>query len=455
MSLLRYVVISLLCYYSSPGRAGGGGLFIPTKQVHELLACLGLVEGSTEVAGGGDGVLFLYTTHLHAHVLGFYDHHDSKRLKCLLDAVLDLLRESFLHLQAVAVDVHHAGNLRETRDIAVGNVGYVCLAIEGEHVVLTKREHIDVFDDHHLVVFLFEECVGKHLMRVLCVAACQQLYDRTGQENEDLKEWRELQARWNQFGAFIPLFRAHGQWPLREIWNIAPDEHPAYKSFVYYDQLRYRLMPYLYSLAGWAHFKDYTLMRALVMDFNGDANVLNIGNQWMFGPALMACPVGYYKARNRSVYFPEQCDWYDLYTGEHIEGGQSLVVDAPYERIPVFVREGAIIPFGPQMEWSDEKPAELINLYVYAGQDGTFQLYEDEGTNYNYEKGKYATIDIRYDDSTRTVSFGKRQGSFPGMLKNRRFNIVLITPDQARPLDLESPQGTMVEYSGKPVSVKL
>ena len=285
--------------------------------------------------------------------------------------------------------------------------------------------------------------------------AAQQLYDRTGQENEDLKEWRELQARWNQFGAFIPLFRAHGQWPLREIWNIAPDEHPAYKSFVYYDQLRYRLMPYLYSLAGWAHFKDYTLMRALVMDFNGDANVLNIGNQWMFGPALMACPVGYYKARNRSVYFPEQCDWYDLYTGEHIEGGQSLVVDAPYERIPVFVREGAIIPFGPQMEWSDEKPAELINLYVYAGQDGTFQLYEDEGTNYNYEKGKYATIDIRYDDSTRTVSFGKRQGSFPGMLKNRRFNIVLITPDQARPLDLESPQGTMVEYSGKPVSVKL
>ena len=285
--------------------------------------------------------------------------------------------------------------------------------------------------------------------------AAQQLYDRTGQENEDLKEWRELQCRWNQFGAFIPLFRSHGQWPLREIWNIAPDEHPAYKSFVYYDQLRYRLMPYLYSLAGWAHFKDYTLMRALVMDFNGDANVLNIGNQWMLGPALMACPVGYYKARNRSVYFPEQCGWYDLYTGEHMEGGQTLVVDAPYERIPVFVREGAIIPFGPQMEWSDEKPAELINLYVYAGQDGTFQLYEDEGTNYNYEKGKYATIDIRYDDSTRTVSFSQRQGQFPGMLKQRRFNVVLMTPDQPRALDLESPQGTMVEYSGKAVSVTL
>ena len=285
--------------------------------------------------------------------------------------------------------------------------------------------------------------------------AAQQIFDHSGVENEDLKEWRELQTRWNQFGTFIPLFRAHGQWPLREIWNIAPDEHPAYKSFVYYDKLRYRLMPYLYSLAGWAHFKDYTLMRALVMDFNGDRNVENIGNQWMFGPALMACPVGYYKARNRSVYFLEQCGWYNLYTNEYVEGGQRLVVDAPYECIPVFVREGAIIPFGPEMEWSDEKPAELINLYVYAGQNGCFQLYEDEGTNYNYEKGKYATIDITYDDATKTVSFSARKGQFPGMLKNRRFNVVLITKDAPKPLNLEDPEGKMVNYNGKAVSIQL
>ena len=285
--------------------------------------------------------------------------------------------------------------------------------------------------------------------------AAQQLYDRTKVENEDLKEWRELQTRWNQFGTFIPLFRSHGQWPLREIWNIAPDEHPAYKSFVYYDRLRYRLMPYLYSMAGWAHFKDYTLMRALVMDFNGDREVENIGNQWMFGPALMACPVGYYKARNRSVYFPKQCGWYNLYTNEYVEGGQRLVVDAPYEQIPVFVREGAIIPFGPEMEWSDEKSAELINLYVYAGQNGAFQLYEDEGTNYNYEKGKYATVDITYDDATKTVSFGTRKGSFPGMLKNRRFNVVLVSKDAPKPLDLDAPEGKIVQYHGKAVSVKL
>jgi alpha-D-xyloside xylohydrolase len=257
---------------------------------------------------------------------------------------------------------------------------------------------------------------------------------------------------------------------LREIWNIAPDNHPAYKSFVYYDKLRYHLMPYLYSMAGWAHFKDYTLMRALVMDFNGDSDVENIGNQWMFGPALMACPVGYYKARSRSVFFPRQCGWYNLYTGEKVidreeldnrteyttkREGRRLVVDAPYEQIPVFVREGAIIPFGPEMQWSDEKAAELINLYVYAGQDGEFQLYEDEGTNYNYEKGKYATIDITYDDASCTVTFGARKGSFPGMLKQRRFNVVLVDKDAPKALDLEHPEGKMVEYNGKPVSVKL
>ena len=285
--------------------------------------------------------------------------------------------------------------------------------------------------------------------------AAQQMFNNSGIENEDMKEWRELQTRWSQFGTFIPLFRVHGQWPTREIWNIAPDNHPAYKSFVYYDKLRYRLMPYLYSMAGWVHLKDYTMMRGLIMDFNGDRNVKNIKDQWMFGPALMACPVGYYKARNRNVYFPKQCGWYDLYTGEHIEGGQSLVVDAPYERIPVFVREGSIIPYGPEIQYTDEKPAELITLYVYAGSNGTFQLYEDEGTNYNYEKGKYATIDITYNDASKTLSFGQRQGAFKGMLKERRFQIVYVTKEQPRELSFEPLNTVTVAYKGKAISVKL
>ena len=285
--------------------------------------------------------------------------------------------------------------------------------------------------------------------------AAQQLFDRQGVENEDLKEWRELQARWSQFGTFIPLFRVHGQWPLREIWNIAPDNHPAYKSFVYYDKLRYRLMPYLYSMAGWVHTKDYTMMRGLMMDFNGDSEVYNIKDQWMFGPALMACPVGYYKARNRSVYFPKQTGWYDLYSGEYIAGGQTLIVDAPYERIPVYVREGSIIPYGPEMQYSDEKPADDITLYVYAGKNGEFQLYEDEGTNYNYEKGKFATIDITYDDAAKTLTLGKRNGSFNGMLKERRFHIVYVTADQPRALDFEPQNVSVVNYKGNQVVVKL
>ena len=283
----------------------------------------------------------------------------------------------------------------------------------------------------------------------------QGFYNQTGVENEDMKEWRELQARWSQFGTFIPLFRVHGQWPTREIWNLAPENHPCYQSFVYYDKLRYRLMPYLYSMAGWVHLKDYTMMRGLVMDFNGDREVLNIKDQWMFGPAMMACPVGYYKARTRSVYFPKQTGWYDLYTGDFIQGGQRLIVDAPYERIPVFVREGSIIPFGPEIQYCDEKPAELINLYVYAGKDGRFQLYEDEGVNYNYEKGKYATIDITYDEASKTLTFGKRKGQFDGMLKQRRFNVVLISKDAPKALNLENPEGVLVNYNGKQISVKL
>jgi alpha-D-xyloside xylohydrolase len=306
---------------------------------------------------------------------------------------------------------------------------------------------------------------------VFCVenryVAAQQLFDRTGRENEDLKEWRELQTRWSQFGTFIPLFRVHGQWPTREIWNIAPENHPAYKSFVFYDQLRYRLMPYLYSMAGWVHLKDYTMMRALVMDFNSDRNVRDIKDQWMFGPSLMACPIASYKERSRTVYFPWKCGWYDLYTGKKVmereetslgfvlANKRKLVVDAPYERIPVFVPEGSIIPFGPAIQYCNEKPADLINLYVYAGKDGSFQLYEDEGDNYNYEKGQYATIDITYNDGAHTITIGQQNGSFNGMLKERRFNIVYITKEQPRPLNFDSPEGKLVQYDGKTVTVRL
>ena len=286
--------------------------------------------------------------------------------------------------------------------------------------------------------------------------AAQQEFDKTGKENADLKEWRELQARWNQFGCFVPLYRTHGQWPTREVWNIAPADHPAYKTIVAYDKLRYRLMPYLYSMAGMVHFKDYTMMRGLVMDFNGDDNVYDIKDQWMFGPALMACPVGEYQKYSRNVYLPKQKGWYDFYTGKHYAGGQTIVADAPFDKIPVFVPEGSILPVGPEMEWSDQKKAELIDLYVYAGKDGSYTLYEDEGTNYNYEKGKYAMIDFKYNDAQKTVTIAARKGAFDGMLQKRRFNIVLVSDNNQQGISLaKAPKGKMVKYVGKAVTVKL
>ena len=286
--------------------------------------------------------------------------------------------------------------------------------------------------------------------------AAQQEFDKTGKENADLKEWRELQARWNQFGCFVPLYRAHGQWPLREVWNIAPADHPAYKTIVAYDKLRYRLMPYLYSMAGMVHLKDYTMMRGLVMDFNGDEKVLDIKDQWMFGSALMACPVGEYQKYSREVYLPKQKGWYDFYTGAYHAGGQTIVADAPYDKIPVFIPEGAILPIGPEMQWSDEKKPELIDLYVYAGKDGSYTLYEDEGTNYNYEKGKYAVIDFKYDDAQKQVTIGARKGSFDGMLQKRRFNIILVDQKKQQGVNLaKSPKGKVVKYAGQAMTVKL
>ncbi len=286
--------------------------------------------------------------------------------------------------------------------------------------------------------------------------AAQQEFDKTGKENADLKEWRELQARWNQFGCFVPLYRAHGQWPLREVWNIAPADHPAYKTIVAYDKLRYRLMPYLYSMAGMVYLKDYTMMRGLVMDFNGDEKVLDIKDQWMFGSALMACPVGEYQKYSREVYLPKQKGWYDFYTGAYHAGGQTIVADAPYDKIPVFIPEGAILPIGPEMQWSDEKKPELIDLYVYAGKDGSYTLYEDEGTNYNYEKGKYAVIDFKYDDARKQVTIGARKGSFDGMLQKRRFNIILVDQKKQQGVNLaKSPKGKVVKYAGQAMTVKL
>lgn len=283
--------------------------------------------------------------------------------------------------------------------------------------------------------------------------AGQHEFNKTGKENADYKEWRELNARWFQFGAFCPLFRAHGQYPFREIWNIAPQGHPAYESVVYYTGLRYRMMPYIYSLAGMTYLNDYTIMRPLVMDFAADSKVNDISDQFMFGPNLMVCPVYAYGARSREVYLPESSVWYDFYTGRRVASGKQTA-EAPYERIPLFVRGGSILPFGPEIQYSDEKPASEIILYVYKGRNGSFNLYEDENVNYNYEKGNYAVIPFEYDETAQTLTLGSRRGEFPGMLKERDFRIVVVDENSAKPYDLQQ-DGISVRYDGSRQMIKI
>lgn len=276
-------------------------------------------------------------------------------------------------------------------------------------------------------------------------------YNLTG---ETQNEWRELNTRWFQFGAFCPLFRSHGQFPLREIYNIAPQGTTEYNSLVYYDKLRYLLMPYIYSLAGHSYFDNYTIMRGLIMDFHADNKVYEIADQFMFGPSLLINPVYTYKARTRDVYLPSTTGWYEFYTGAYLTGGQTVKAVAPLDKIPVYVKEGSIIPVGPEIQYTSQKPADPLTLYVYTGKDASFTLYEDEGVNYNYEQGKYASIPFTYNESTHTLTIGDREGSFNGMLEKRTINIVWITKDRAATISAATKPDQVVAYDGKALTVE-
>lgn len=270
----------------------------------------------------------------------------------------------------------------------------------------------------------------------------------------DLDEWRELMTRWHQYGAFVPLFRSHGEFPFREIYNTAPDNHIAYKTMVEYNRLRYRLMPYIYSLAGQAWLNDYTIMRGLTMDFSLDTEVFDIADQYMFGPSLMVNPVTEYKVRSRKVYLPSAYGWYDVRTGRHYAGGTVIEADAPYEWMPLFAREGSLIPTGPDIQYTGEKEADPLTLWVYAGADGAFELYEDEGDNYNYEDGAYTLIPLTWNEAERTLTIGKREGEYRGMLHERTINVIMVSENRAVKLDFGRPPDKSVKYSGEEIKVR-
>lgn len=270
---------------------------------------------------------------------------------------------------------------------------------------------------------------------------------------EDLAEWRELQTRWFQFGAFAPLFRSHGQFPPREIYNISPEGSAWYETMVGYNKLRYRLLPYIYAAAGDSYHRDGTMMRALVMDFPNDSKVKDIGDQYMFGPSFMVSPVYEYGARTWPVYLPAGAGWYDFHTGEFHEGGQEVTADAPLERMPLFVKAGAIVPAGPAVQYADENLEGPLTILVYTGADGSFSLYEDDGETYAYEDGAFSRIPIGYDDKTGAVTIGARSGSWDGMSQTRTFHVRWISGPSAGADDFDAPPDATVDYTGEPVSI--
>ena len=274
------------------------------------------------------------------------------------------------------------------------------------------------------------------------------------QTPEDADEWRELNARWFEFGTFCPLTRLHGELKPREPWTFGGDSHPAYQAIVKFDRLRYRMLPYIYSLAGAVNGHGGTIMRPLVMDFPQDTTARELANEYMFGPAFLVAPVTAYKARQREVYLPQASGWYDFWTGAAADGGKTVNAPAPYDAMPLFVRAGSIIPFGPELQYTGEKPADPITLYVYTGSDGTFELYEDDGRTYGYERALYTIIPLHWDDARKTLTIGKRSNGFPGYLASRTFNVVLVSKDKPAAYSSTPTLDRTVSYEGKPIKVQ-
>lgn len=266
-------------------------------------------------------------------------------------------------------------------------------------------------------------------------------------------KFRELFVRWFQFGVFSPIFRVHGtRWPdENELWSYGPG---AEKILVRFDTLRYRLLPYIYSQAWQIAHNHSTLMRPLVMDWRTDVDSQNTRDEFMFGPAILVNPVYTQGATGRVVYLPPAA-WYDFWTGGRLAGPAHIQASAPLDRLPLYIRAGSILPLGPAMEWSTQKSADPIELRIYPGADGDFTLYEDENDNYDYTRGQYATIQLHWTDASRTLTIGARHGSFPGMLRNRTFRIILVGKDHGVGIDPSPTADKTVTYGGAQVEVTL
>jgi alpha-D-xyloside xylohydrolase len=287
-------------------------------------------------------------------------------------------------------------------------------------------------------------------------------------------DYRELYVRWIEFGAFCPMMRSHGADAPREIYQFGQRGSKYFDAIEKSINLRYLLLPYIYSTSWDVTANQSSMMRALVMDFAKDKKALDINDQYMFGKSLLVSPVTkpmYSKARidgkdtvnvedfsaikNKEVYLPAGTDWFDFWTGEKLTGGQTVNKAVPMDIIPVYVKAGSILPIGPKVQFASEKNWDNLEIRVYEGNDCKFTLYEDENDNYNYEKGVYSTITFTWNDAKKSLTISDRKGSYPGMLNERKFNIVYVSKDKGTGMNKVERFDKELTYTGKKVVVKL
>ena len=278
--------------------------------------------------------------------------------------------------------------------------------------------------------------------------------------------YRELYTRWVQFGTFCPMMRSHGTDAPREIYQFGKKGDKVYDAIEKYINLRYILLPYIYSASWDITANQSSMMRALVMDFAGDKQALDINDEYMFGKSLLVCPVtspmyskdtkeDFSTLKSRELYLPEGTGWYDFWTGEKFTGGQTIKKEAPIDIIPLYVKAGTILPVGPKVQYATEKKWDNLEIRVYEGANGEFTLYEDENDNYNYEKGVYSTITFNWNDTKKVLTISDRKGSFPGMLADRKFNIVKVSAGSGSGMDESEKFNKIADYNGMKVIIKL
>ena len=261
-------------------------------------------------------------------------------------------------------------------------------------------------------------------------------------------QYQELYVRWMQFGTFCPMMRSHGTELPREIWNFGKRGEWCFDAQEKMIKLRYRLLPYIYSTSWDVSHNDGTFMRPLLMDFTEDPKTYEAGGEYLFGHSLLVAPVTKPGVEEWSVYLPKGADWWDFWNNQKQQGGQTVNRAVPKDILPVYVKAGSILPFGPQVQYSDEKNWDNLEIRIYPGADATFTLYEDEKDNYNYEKGICSTIRFSWDDRAQHLTIEDREGEFPGMLKNRKFKVVLVGTDSGTG-DQPMKKGKAVSYTGK------